>query len=199
MVWHCACVSSVPFSPEAPQTLHQLISKGRVVQPQLIAAHQFGGRAIGKQRQLLFLDPVLHFPAGTVQFFVQRTGGELLGRQGGNYEAGIGPLVQMLRLGYYAPFPLPALACLIGELGEHSGRFLRLCELHLGFVQLTSDDFHQPLVFGQAKHIPHLVVFAPTHDGIAAEATITTQHNLHLRPLRADLGHNPLHLIQRPR
>src|SRR5713226_404810 len=59
-----------PLQSQPPQRLHQTISKGREIQAQLIGAHHRSGRAIGEQRQLLFLDPVFHLSPGAVKLLV---------------------------------------------------------------------------------------------------------------------------------
>src|SRR3984893_11302874 len=51
---------------EPPQVMHQNVSDGGEVQPQLIAAHGSGAGAVGKKSHLLFLDPVFHLTARTV-------------------------------------------------------------------------------------------------------------------------------------
>ena len=71
---------------------------------------------------------------------------------------------------------------------------------HAGLVHLGADDLPQPLVARQAEEVIDLVLvgFAPGHQFLAAEAGVGAQHDLHLRPALAQLGHDAARL-PRPR
>ena len=58
------------FQTQSPQVMHQDVGDRREVQPQLIAAHCRRTGPISKKSQLLFLDPVLHLAAFTVDGFI---------------------------------------------------------------------------------------------------------------------------------
>src|SRR5689334_9663193 len=60
------------------------------------------------RREWLFFDAVLHLPAATIQFLVQRLGLDLLSEQRGHHESRVSSLIQMLGLGHHAPLAFPA-------------------------------------------------------------------------------------------
>jgi len=107
----------------------------------------------------------------------------------------IGSFVQVLGFGDHSPLLLPSFTRPIRKFAEHAGGLARLFELHFGFLQLPPNDRHQPFVLGQTEHKVHLVLFAPAHQGIPAEAAIPPQDDLHLRPLLPDLLHDTLHFF----
>ncbi len=72
------------------------IGDGGEHQSQLVRAHRMGTRPIGEQKQLLFLDPVLHVSATAVAHFLKGLSRHLLGSQVGHDEPGIGPFPQVL-------------------------------------------------------------------------------------------------------
>src|SRR6516225_9911210 len=106
----------------------------------------------------------------------------------------------MLSLRDYPPLPLPAAVLpflgLVGELGEHPRRLASLTPLPGRLPHLRPDDPPQPLVARQPEYVVDSVGFTPTHQLIPAEAGISPQNDLHLRPCLADLGHDALDLRQ---
>src|SRR5205085_4173515 len=134
----------------------------------------------------LFLDAVLHLPAGAVELFVQRLRLPSLRTQRGHHKTRILFAVDVFGLGDHAPLPLPAaflpLPGLVGELGKHPCRFAGLAPLLGGLPHLRPDDPPQSLVARQPEHVIDLILFTPAHQLIAAEARVPTQYNLHLRP-----------------
>ena len=57
--------------------MHQHIGEGDEVQTELVGTHRVVTGAVGKQVELLFLDPVFHVASGAVEFLVQRHAGEI--------------------------------------------------------------------------------------------------------------------------
>ena len=88
---------------------------------------------------------------------------------------------------------------LIVELGEHTRCLAGLGVLEPGLLHLLADDLLQPAVARQAEQEVHpvLVGLAPGHQFLVAEARVAAQHDLHFRPLGAQLRHDALDFIQR--
>jgi len=60
-----------------------------------------------------------------------------------------------------------------------------------GLLELRADRPDQPLVARQAQHVLDAVSLAPSHDGFPREAGVGADPDLHLRPARPDLLHDP--------
>ena len=105
----------------------------------------------------------------------------------------------MLSLSNHTPLARPAFLGAIAKLGEHARGLLGLLELLLGLVQLASNDLHQPGVARQPEDVIHGVLFAPSHQFLAAETRVGAQNNLHLRPHSPQRRDDPLHFLQRAR
>ncbi len=102
----------------------------------------------------------------------------------------------MFGLAHHTPRLSPALTGLIGEVFELARGFTRGRELFLHTLQFATQDLLQTRVFRQAKQIVHTIPFAPGHDGIAAEPTVSPHHDLDVRPLGAQTLDDPLNLFQ---
>jgi hypothetical protein len=144
---------------QSPQSLHQLVSHGRAVEPDLIAAQPGRAGAISKQHHL-FLESVFHVPTGAVQLLIQALGppagrggeGGFLRAQRGDHVAWIGPFLQVFCFGDHPAGSRPTVSGLIDELGEDSRRFSGLLKLALG---------QQACILRQAYYIVHSMRFAP--------------------------------------
>ncbi len=77
-------------------------------------------------------------------------------------------------------------------------RLFGLLVLHPGFVHRLAEDLLQPLVARQAEEVIDLVLFAPGHQFLAAEAGVGAQHDLHFRPPGAQLPGDAPDLVQSP-
>ena len=99
-----------------PELIHQHIGQGGEVHSQLIGLHRRRGGPVGKQVQLLLLDPVLHIPASAVQLLVQFLGSHLPAGQIRGEEARVVPFGQVLRLADHPPATRPAVQGPVGEL-----------------------------------------------------------------------------------
>lgn len=68
-------------------------------QPQLVGAQGSRAGAVGEQVELLFLDAVLHIPAGAVDLFIQGLGRGVVLGQVGDDEARVATFLEVLGLG----------------------------------------------------------------------------------------------------
>ena len=79
-----------PLQSDTPQRVQQVIGHRGEPQPQLIALDEVRRGPIGKQLQLLFLDPILRLPSRAIQLLVQLLGGPPLRSQRGDDKAAAG-------------------------------------------------------------------------------------------------------------
>ena len=86
----------------------QDIGCGREPQPELVSPDGMGGRPVGEQIQLAFLDRVFHIPTGAVDLFVKMTRFGRSLRQSGDDKAMTAVAVAPLGLGHHPPAARPA-------------------------------------------------------------------------------------------
>jgi len=155
----------------------------------------WGGGAIGEKVELLFLDTVLHLPAGTVEVLVEGAGIGLLGAEGGDHEAWIRPFGQALRLGDDPPRTTPALAGLVVEFAKDPTELAAFQKPDLGLDAGAEAQIEQPLVAGEPQHVVNPLGLAPGHDRFATKARVTPNADPGLGPAAADLGDDPRQLL----
>src|SRR3982751_1743578 len=109
---------------------------------------------------------------------IQRLRRSFLDKKRRDHEPRIGALLQVLGLGHHPAFPAPGLERLIAQLGEDTGRLLRLLVPLSGLLLWGGDGRDQPRVLRQADDVIHAVVLAPTQDLLAAEPTIAADDDL---------------------
>src|SRR5574342_348130 len=101
-----------------------------------MVSHWAEASSVCEEEELLFLDAVLHVPTSAVFVLVQRSGVDLVGRQRGDDEAGIGALVEVLGLADDSTPTTPTVQGGVGEVLEHPSGLSRGLELTLGLGQL---------------------------------------------------------------
>ena len=84
-------VSGRAFDTPRQRPQHQRVGNRREVEPHLVGTQGGGAGAIGKQRELLLLDAVLHVAARTVHQLVEQLAGMGGGREVGDDEARVRP------------------------------------------------------------------------------------------------------------
>src|SRR5438045_3969194 len=99
----------------------------------------------------------------------------------------------MLGLADDAPLAAPTLERAIGEVFELANRLTGSLVRLLNLIEFAPQDFGQPLVFRQPKHIIHAVFLAPGHQVLAAETAVAAEDDPHTRPPLADVRHDPSH------
>src|SRR3954463_1114981 len=143
-----------------------------------------GGEPVSEQAHL-FLDAVLHLPARTIELLIQVLRTPFVTAERSDDEAAVLALIEIFCLGHHAARSRPALVGPIVELGEPPGSLACLLVVAFGLMHLSADDPAQPLIALQAEDIIDLVLFAPAHQPLAAEARVGAQDDLHLRPAPA--------------
>ena len=108
---------------ETTQGVHEHVSGGGQIQPELIGAHRCRAGPVGEQIQLLFFYAVLHVAPRTVEVFVESAGPQAFRRQGGDDESGIGAFLQELGLADDASLRGPTVASPVAEILEHPRRY----------------------------------------------------------------------------
>jgi len=64
-------------------------------------------------------------------------------------------------------------------------------------LEFLGDVGDKPVVSGHAHHIVQMVVLAPGHDVVAAEARVPTDDDLGVGPPLADLIHDAVEFVHR--
>ncbi len=163
----------------------------------MVGAHGVGRAAVGEEVELAFLDAVLHVASGAVEFFVEGPpvdGGRV---QRGDEEARVGTTREPLGFADDTALARPTVQGAIAELGEQAGRLAALAPARPGPLQGRVQAGRQARIARQTEDIIDAIVLAPRHQGLAGEARICAQHDLHCRPAGADLPDNTRHLLQR--
>jgi hypothetical protein len=104
---------------------------------------------------------------------LQRMKGELVDRGGaerGHDKARVRPLGQMLRLGYHAPRPTPAVERTPEEVGEPARRAAHGQALGLGGGEILGDRADQALVAGEPEDVIDGLRLAPNHQLVPGKA-----------------------------
>lgn len=81
---------------DAPDSFQEHVGRGGKQQSQLVGPPTVAARPVGKEPELLFLDPVFHLAAGAVNVVVDGLG---VAWEGRDHKARIAPLVAVLGLG----------------------------------------------------------------------------------------------------
>jgi len=184
------------FQAQPAQRLHQRVGQCGEVEAQLVALHFVGREPVGEQGHLL-LDAVFHLAAGAVELLVEILWAPLFGRERGNHEARVLPLVEILGFGHDAARSRPALFRLVLELGEDTGRLAAALMHPLRLMHLGAGDALQALIAGQAEGVIHRIGLAPGHQLLAAEAAVGAQHDPDLGPALPQLRHDAADLLDR--
>src|SRR5688572_4789768 len=188
MVTTCAWASSVPFQPQSSETAHQDIGNSREVEPELIGAHRLRADAIGEQMKLLF-DAVLHIAACAVEHLIKRLRWPSLGCQRSDYIARVLLALDVFDFGNHASLSAPGSSGGgMKELGEQTRWLFRTLVLGSGLRHLRSNNPPQTFVARHSEYVIHaLLLLAPIHQFITAEARVGAQDDPHLGPLAANL------------
>jgi hypothetical protein len=134
--------------------------------------------SVGKQAQLLFLDPVFHLAPRTINFIVKllRGPGEV-----GDEETRVAPLGRVFGFHNHAPFLVPG--------GRGILDFAKVPRLGLAGLESLFRGHHQglgdreqPGILRQPHEVMHAVVFAPTPPTPATKARVTPENDFNLRP-----------------
>ncbi len=91
-----------PLKSDLSQLIHNHIGERREIQSELISSHGGRGSAVGKQIQLLLLNPVFHLSSSAVDLFIELTGFYFLARDIGNQKTGIRSFGEIFRLANYS-------------------------------------------------------------------------------------------------
>lgn len=182
-----------------PSVRYSLIENEKGSLNLLVGAHRRRAGAIGKQPELLFLNAILHVAARAIELFIESLRVGLACSQVGDDKAWIGLARQVFRLANDAPLARPGLARLIVEVAEAPRRLTSAFMGDAGFFDLFAQRTLQALVARQPQHVAHVMGFAPSHDRLAAEPGIATDHDTRLRPTGADLDNDPFELVDTAR
>src|SRR5271165_4373655 len=189
---NCVCARpmrrTAQISTKANEASHSLSWLARIVGRR---------RAVGEQVALAFLDPVLHFAAGAVDFFVEEAGVRLGLFQRGDDEARIGLALCPFRLADYPAPARPTVERRIEEVLEAAGRLAGARRLLLGLRQFDVDFVDEPGVAGEAEHEVDPVRLAPGHQRLAGETGVGAQQDAGSRPARPDLADDPRDFLDR--
>ena len=139
---------------------------------------------------------VFHLTAGTVSLLIEGLRGVVVGRQGGDHEAGIGATGQDLGFGHHPTLSGPALQGAEAKVGEAPDRLLMLVREGFGLGQLGADGFFQAGIAGQTEQIVHLIVLTPGHQRLSGKAGVGPQQDLDLRSGTAQAGDDALDLFE---
>ena len=134
--------------------------------------------AIGEPVKLLFLDAVLHVPAGAIHLVVQVLGDAL---EVGEDIARVGPAGAMLGLDEDPSWRIPGLRG-IGELAEQALLLAAVIEGLPGLRQQRLGPCTQARIAGDADNIVHPMALTPCKHAPAAKAAVAAQGDPHLRP-----------------
>src|SRR5438128_11270813 len=108
----------------------------------------------------------------------------------------------MLGLGRHASLPLPAavlcLPGLITELGKHSRWPAGPAPLLSCFPHLPPDDLSWPLIPCQPAYTIDTAASTPAVQPVTTTPGITAQNDLHCRPCRSHLPHDPCDVCPAP-
>ena len=183
---------------EAAQGADQDVGERNEPEPQLVGAHGGGGRSVGEEIALTFLDTVLHLAARAVDVFVEEAGVSFDARQRSDDEARVGLRARPLRLTDNAASARPGVERRVAEILEAASRLARALRLLLGMAEFDVDFLFEPLVARQAEHEVIAVLLAPRHQAFTGETGIGAQQDAGSRPALADLRDDPRDLLFRP-
>ena len=166
-----------PDQGQRPQPFQQHIRKTRQQQPELVGPPVVATGPVGKQTQLLFLDPVLHLASRTILVVkLLRGSGEV-----GDQEAGYLHLGRMFGFHNDAPFLVPS-GCRILDFAKVPLLFLAGVEGVFRRPHQWFGSGQQPGVLRQPHEVMHVCDVRTSAASASGKSPSHPENDFHLRP-----------------